>query len=108
MGMALPMGGHLTHGWNVSITGSYFTPVQYGVRKDTDRIDFDEVRDLARKKERPKLLWAGGTAYPRIDFESMALDRARGRRAVLRGHRPHRGAGRRRRAPVACPASPTS
>jgi glycine hydroxymethyltransferase len=68
MGLALPAGGHLTHGWPVSITGKYFTPVQYGVRKDTGRIDLDEVRDLA-KKERPKLLWAGGTAVPRvIDF----------------------------------------
>jgi glycine hydroxymethyltransferase len=72
MGLALPMGGHLTHGWNVSITGKYFQPVQYGVRKDTGRIDLDEVRDLA-KKEKPALLWAGGTAYSRIwDFEAMA------------------------------------
>jgi glycine hydroxymethyltransferase len=72
MGLALPMGGHLTHGWNVSITGRYFTSVQYGVRKDTGRIDYDEVRDLA-KKERPALLWAGGTAYSRTwDFEIMA------------------------------------
>src|SRR5450432_1338694 len=71
MGLALPMGGHLTHGWGVSITGKYFTPVQYGVRKDTGRIDYDEVRDLA-KKERPALLWAGGTAYSRFwDFETM-------------------------------------
>ncbi len=68
MGMALPAGGHLTHGWGVSITGTFFRPVQYGVRKDTGRIDLDEVRDLA-KKERPKLLFAGGTAIPRtIDF----------------------------------------
>jgi glycine hydroxymethyltransferase len=52
----------------VSATGTWFRAVQYGVRKDTHRIDFDEVRDLARK-ERPKLLWAGGTAIPRtIDF----------------------------------------
>jgi len=72
MGLALPMGGHLTHGWGVSITGKYFTSVQYGVRKDTGRIDYDEVRDLA-KKERPALLWAGGTAYSRLwDFEIMA------------------------------------
>jgi glycine hydroxymethyltransferase len=72
MGLALPMGGHLTHGWNVSITGRYFTSVQYGVRKDTGHIDYDEVRDLA-KKERPQLLWAGGTAYSRLwDFETMA------------------------------------
>jgi glycine hydroxymethyltransferase len=68
MGMGLPAGGHLTHGWGVSITGKYFRAVQYGVRKDTGRIDLDEVRDLARK-EKPKLLWAGGTAVPRvIDF----------------------------------------
>jgi glycine hydroxymethyltransferase len=72
MGLALPMGGHLTHGWNVSITGKFFQSVPYGVRKDTGKIDYDEVRDLA-KKEKPVLLWAGGTAYSRIwDFETMA------------------------------------
>jgi glycine hydroxymethyltransferase len=72
MGLGLPMGGHLTHGWNVSITGKYFTSVPYGVRKDTGRIDYDEVRELA-KKERPALLWGGGTAYSRIwDFEALA------------------------------------
>jgi glycine hydroxymethyltransferase len=72
MGLALPMGGHLTHGWNVSITGRYFQSVQYGVHKDTGRIDLDEVRDLARR-ERPQLLWAGGTAYSRLwDFAAMA------------------------------------
>ena len=68
MGMGLPAGGHLTHGWNVSITGSYFRSVQYGVRRDTHRIDMDEVRELARK-EKPKLMFCGGTAIPRtIDF----------------------------------------
>ncbi len=72
MGMALPAGGHLTHGWNVSITGKYYRPVQYGVRKDTGLVDLDEVRDLARK-EKPKLLFAGGTAIPRtIDFAAYA------------------------------------
>ena len=72
MGLGLPMGGHLTHGWNVSITGQYFTSVPYGVRKETGRIDYDQVRDQA-KKERPALLWAGGTAYSRLwDFETMA------------------------------------
>src|SRR5947208_6288472 len=72
MGMALPDGGHLTHGWNVSITGKYFRSVQYGVRKDTGRIDYDQVRDIA-KRERPKLIWAGGTAVPRIiDFDAFA------------------------------------
>ena len=64
MGMGLPAGGHLTHGWGVSITGSYFKAVQYGVREDTHRVDMDAVRELARK-ERPKLMFAGGTAIPR-------------------------------------------
>jgi len=72
MGLALPMGGHLTHGWGVSITGKYFQSVQYGVRKDTGRIDLDEVRDLAHK-EKPALIWAGGTAYSRTwDFAAFA------------------------------------
>ncbi len=72
MGMGLPAGGHLTHGWKVSISGKFFRAVQYGVRKDTGRIDYDEVRDMARR-ERPKLLFAGGTAVPRIiDFEIFA------------------------------------
>src|SRR3954467_13891752 len=57
MGLALPMGGHLTHGWNVSIPGKFCQPVQSGARQDTGRIDYDEVRDLA-KKERPALVWA--------------------------------------------------
>jgi glycine hydroxymethyltransferase len=72
MGMALPMGGHLTHGWSVSVTGKWFKPVQYGVRADTGRVDLDEVRDLARR-ERPKLIFCGGTAIPRtIDFPAFA------------------------------------
>ncbi len=72
MGMALPMGGHLTHGWSVSVTGKWFRPVQYGVRADTGLIDFDEVRDLARA-ERPKLIFCGGTAIPRtIEFGAFA------------------------------------
>ncbi|MGN6678782.1 MAG: serine hydroxymethyltransferase [Streptosporangiaceae bacterium] len=72
MGMSLPMGGHLTHGWPVSVTGKWFRSVQYGVRADTGRIDFDEVRDLARK-ERPKVIFCGGTAIPRtIDFPAFA------------------------------------
>ena len=72
MGMALPMGGHLTHGWPVSVTGKWFRAVQYGVRADTGRVDLDEVRDLARL-ERPKLIFCGGTAIPRtIDFPAFA------------------------------------
>ncbi len=72
MGMSLPMGGHLTHGWPVSVTGKWFRPVQYGVRADTGRVDLDEVRDLAIK-ERPKIIFCGGTAIPRtIDFPAFA------------------------------------
>ncbi|MGI5244795.1 serine hydroxymethyltransferase [Dactylosporangium sp. CA-139066] len=72
MGMALPMGGHLTHGWPVSATGAWFRPVQYTVRRSDGRIDFDEVRDIALR-ERPKILFCGGTAIPRtIDFPRFA------------------------------------
>jgi glycine hydroxymethyltransferase len=68
MGLALPAGGHLTHGHNVSISGKYFKSVQYGVRASDHRIDMDQVRDLARQ-HRPKLLWCGTSAYPRtLDF----------------------------------------
>ena len=64
MGLALPAGGHLTHGHTVSITGKYFKSVPYGVRASDHRIDLDEVRALA-KEHRPRVLWAGTTAYPR-------------------------------------------
>jgi glycine hydroxymethyltransferase len=68
MGLGLPAGGHLTHGWSVSITGKFWNSVAYGVREDDHRIDLDQVRDLARK-HRPKILWCGATAYPRtINF----------------------------------------
>jgi glycine hydroxymethyltransferase len=72
MGMALPMGGHLTHGWSVSITGKWFRAVQYEVGRETGRVDLDQVRELALA-ERPKLIFCGGTAIPRlIDFEGFA------------------------------------
>ncbi len=72
MGMALPMGGHLTHGWGASVTGRWFRPVRYGMRRDTGRVDLDEVRELARR-ERPKLIFCGGTAIPRtVDFAGFA------------------------------------
>jgi glycine hydroxymethyltransferase len=72
MGMALPMGGHLTHGWPVSVTGKWFRPVQYGVRADNGRVDLDQVRQLAMA-ERPKVIFCGGTAIPRtIDFPAFA------------------------------------
>jgi glycine hydroxymethyltransferase len=72
MGMALPHGGHLTHGWNVSATGRVWKSVQYGVRKETGRLDMGDVRALARE-HKPKLIFCGGTAIPRtIDFPAFA------------------------------------
>jgi glycine hydroxymethyltransferase len=69
LGLGLPAGGHLTHGWNVSITGRYFKSRGYGVRREDHRIDFDEVRQLAQEI-RPKIIWCGTTAYPRrLDFD---------------------------------------
>ncbi|HEY3920234.1 MAG TPA: serine hydroxymethyltransferase [Stellaceae bacterium] len=68
MGMSLAAGGHLTHGAPPNLSGKWFRAVQYGVRRDDARIDFDEVERLA-KAEKPKLIIAGGSAYPRIiDF----------------------------------------
>jgi glycine hydroxymethyltransferase len=68
MGMNLSHGGHLTHGSPVSISGKWFDVVQYGVREDSHLIDYDEVEAVA-KKEGPKLIIAGASAYPRkIDF----------------------------------------
>jgi len=72
MGLALAMGGHLTHGAPPTVGGKWFKAVQYGVRRDTGRIDLDEVRDLALR-ERPKIIFCGGTALPRtVDFPGFA------------------------------------
>jgi glycine hydroxymethyltransferase len=69
MGLSLAAGGHLTHGAPPAQSGKWFDAVQYGVRKQDAQIDFDEVERLAREHE-PKLIIAGGSAYPRIiDFE---------------------------------------
>jgi glycine hydroxymethyltransferase len=68
MGLSLVAGGHLTHGAPANQSGKWFKPVPYGVRPDTLQIDYDEVQDLA-KAHRPKVIIAGGSAYPRkIDF----------------------------------------
>ena len=68
LAMSLPHGGHLTHGAKVSFSGRWFDAVHYGVDKDTEDIDYDEVERLA-KEHRPKVLLAGGSAIPRtIDF----------------------------------------
>ena len=65
LGMSLAHGGHLTHGTKVSFSGKLYNAIAYGVRKDTELIDFDEVRALARE-HKPKLIVAGASAYPRI------------------------------------------
>jgi glycine hydroxymethyltransferase len=65
LGMSLAHGGHLTHGTKVSFSGKLYNALAYGVKRDTELIDFDEVRALARE-HKPKLIVAGATAYPRI------------------------------------------
>src|SRR5271168_4198167 len=72
MGLALPHGGHLSHGWGVTLSGALWTPVPYEVDRETQRIDYDAMRAMARK-ERPRIIIAGTTAYPRqLDFKIFA------------------------------------
>lgn len=71
LGMSLSNGGHLTHGSPANFSGKLFRAIHYGVRPDTEMLDYDQVRDLALK-ERPKVIVAGASAYPRmIDFETL-------------------------------------
>ncbi len=71
LGLALPHGGHLTHGSPVNFSGTLFRAVAYGVREDTGRIDYDQLRDVARK-QRPRIIVGGGSAYARVvDFAAM-------------------------------------
>jgi glycine hydroxymethyltransferase len=65
LGMRLDQGGHLTHGSPVNISGKFYRFVSYGVTESDERLDYDQIRDLA-KAERPKAIVAGATAYPRI------------------------------------------
>lgn len=72
LGMSLSHGGHLTHGHPINISGKYYNIVSYGVDRETGRIDYDEVRRLARRYN-PKIIVAGASAYPRIiDFGTFA------------------------------------
>jgi glycine hydroxymethyltransferase len=69
MGLALPHGGHLSHGWNVSVSSNFWRPIHYTVDRESHRIDYEQVRHLART-ERPKMIITGATAYPRqFDFK---------------------------------------
>jgi glycine hydroxymethyltransferase len=71
LAMSLPHGGHLTHGSKVNFSGKWFNVVSYGVRKDNELIDYDQLRDLAIE-HKPKMICSGATAYPSlIDFEKV-------------------------------------
>jgi glycine hydroxymethyltransferase len=71
LGLALPHGGHLTHGASVNFSGTLFRAVHYGVREETGRIDYEQVRVIARR-ERPRIIVGGGSAYARIiDFAAL-------------------------------------
>jgi glycine hydroxymethyltransferase len=65
MGLPVPQGGHLTHGWGVNFSGTDYVQIPYGVNLKTGTLDFDEIRTAARQ-QRPKIIWVGGTSYPRI------------------------------------------
>jgi glycine hydroxymethyltransferase len=72
MGLGLPFGGHLTHGWGVNFSGIHYHATQYEVDPDTHRVDLNRVESLARET-RPKIIFCGGTAYPRTwDFAGFA------------------------------------
>jgi len=65
MGLALPMGGHLTHGWKVNFSAKFFNSVQYSVDEKTNLINYDALKKQVQEVK-PKLMWVGATAYPRI------------------------------------------
>ncbi|GHT16849.1 serine hydroxymethyltransferase [Planctomycetales bacterium] len=75
MGMPVPSGGHLTHGWKVNFSGIDYVQIPYGPSPETGRFDMDQIRETARK-ERPKMIWVGATAYPHKieykDFKAIA------------------------------------
>ena len=101
MGMNLDNGGHLTHGSPGELSpASNYKIVPYGVDPKTHRIDYDQVRDLA-KQCKPKMIIAGASAYPRIiDFKTFRGDRRRGGRLSVGGYGPHCRPGGCRAAPL--------
>ena len=99
LGMNLAHGGHLTHGHPLNFSGKLYTIVPYGVRKDDERIDYDEFEKLA-DQHKPKMIIVGASAYPRvIDFARMGAVAQARRRAADGRHGAHRRPRRRRRAP---------
>ncbi len=72
MALSLPLGGHLTHGWKASFSGQDFQQIPYEYDLETGAIDFDQVRELA-KRERPRMIWVGASSYPRLlDYSKFA------------------------------------
>jgi glycine hydroxymethyltransferase len=72
MGMPVPSGGHLTHGWRVNFSGIDYVQIPYSPNPDSGRFDMDEIRKIA-KQERPKMIWVGATAYPhKIEYKDFA------------------------------------
>lgn len=72
MGMSLPHGGHLTHGWKVNFSAKFFNSIQYGVNEKTNLLDYEAMEKLVLENK-PKLIWVGATAYPRIfDWERLS------------------------------------
>ena len=104
LGLNLAAGGHLTHGMKINMSGKWFNAVPYNVRPDDHRIDIDEVRKLARE-HKPKMIIAGGSAYPRIiDFRAFREIADEVGAYPVRRHGAFRRPRRRRRASVAVPA----
>ena len=101
LGMDLSHGGHLTHGHPLSFSGKLYNFIPYGVRKDTETIDYEALEGLM-KEHKPKLVVVGASAYPRfIDFPRIWEMAERKRRPRHGGHGPHRGPRGGRRAPLA-------
>ena len=111
LGMNLSHGGHLTHGHPLNFSGRFYNVVAYGVRKEDERIDYDEIASLARQ-HKPKVIVLGASAYPRtIDFARVRAGRGRGRSASCsRTSRTSRGwsspASIRARCPTASSSPP--
>ncbi|MFH1269279.1 MAG: serine hydroxymethyltransferase [Planctomycetota bacterium] len=72
MGMPVPEGGHLTHGWGVSFSGTDYVQIPYGPSHETGLLDYDQIRETARK-HRPRMIWVGATSYPRtLEYDKFA------------------------------------
>ena len=91
--MDLSHGGHLTHGNKANFSGKFFEIVHYGVRKDNEQIDYDQLAAMARE-HKPKMITVGASAYPRIiDFKRMGEIAREVGALSARGHRAHRRTG---------------